>query len=465
MNIIKKRRACEQVRKFRARFAQSAGAVIGNVIPAASLQRWISAEVGPHRERIYGPLRTLTLFVEQVLSDDQSCQDAVARNVCEQVAAGQKPSSSNNGPYCDARKRLPLGLLSRMGREIGARLTQQQPVDWLWQGRQIKLVDGTTVSMPDTPENQAAFPQNRQQQSGLGFPVARLVAVISLSCGAVLEWVTSACEGKMTGETALLWGLSSHFKRGDVVIADRYYAGYFMIALMVSLGVDVIVRQHQTRTTDFRRGQRLGKRDHIVRWVRPKRPPWMDDATYQTMPDTLTIRETRTSEWTLATTLLDPAVATKGELFELYSLRWQVELDLRSIKDVMKMSVLRCKHPEMVRKEIAAHLVAYNLVRAVMAQSAHLGETLPSKLSFKGALQLLRAFEENISRCPRRRQSICHCYLLTCIAQLKLPVRPGRVEPRLIKRRKNQRLLTQPRQKLRADLLRQKEKYVAASLS
>jgi hypothetical protein len=465
MDIIKNRRVCEQVSKFRARFAQSAGALLDDVMPEEALQRWISAEVGPHRERIYGPLRTLSLFIDQVLSDDQSCQGTVARHVSEQVATGQKPSSSNNGPYCSARKRLPLALLSRMGREIGAQLTERQPADWRWHGRHIKLVDGTTVSMPDTPENQATFPQNREQKSGLGFPTARLVAIISLSCGAVLEWVTSACEGKLTGETALLWGLSSHFKRGDVVIADRYYSGYFMIALLVSLGVDVIVRQHQSRTTDFSRGQQLGKHDHVVLWKRPKRPPWMDDATYQTMPATLTIRETRSSDWTLATTLLDPVVVTKRELFALYSLRWQVELDLRSIKDVMKMGTLRCKDPEMVRKEIAAHLIAYNLVRTVMAQSAHVSKTLPSTLSFKGALQLLRAFEENLSHCSRRRYAESHHYLLACIAKVKLPRRPGRVEPRLVKRRKNQRLLTRPRQELRADLIEQKEKHIAASLS
>lgn len=466
MDNIKKRRACEQVGKFRARFAQAAGTMLGNVVPAATLKRWISTEVGPYRERIYGPLRTLTLFIEQVLSADQSCQDAVARGVSEQVGAGRTPSSLNSGPYCDARKRLPLGLLTRMGREIGARLTEQQPVEWLWRGRQIKLVDGTTVSMPDTPQNQAAFPQNRRQKCGLGFPVARLVAVISLSCGAVLEWATAACEGKLTGETSLLWGLSSHFKRGDVMIADRCYAGYFMIALMVSLGVDVVVRQNKVRTTDFRRGKRLGKRDHIVLWARPKQPSWMDDATYQTMPATLTIRETRISEWTLATTLLDAAAVTKGDLLEMYQSRWQIELDLRSIKDVMQMGVLRCKCPEMVRKEIAAHLVAYNLVRAVMAQSAYIGKTLPCKLSFKGALQVLRAFEENLRHCPHGRLAVRHAYLLAGIAQLKLPFRPGRVEPRVVKRRaKPQSFLTKPRQRLRATLARQKEKHIAAGLS
>jgi len=221
-----------------------------------------------------------------------------------------------------------------------------------------------------------------------------------LSCGAVLEWAVSACEGKMTGETSLLWALSSHFKRGDVLIADRCYSGYFTIALMISLGVDVVMRQNALRSTDFRRGKRLGKRDHVVLWVLPKKPAWMDDATYQTMPATLTMRETRISEWTLVTTLLDANDVSKGELLKMYQLRWQVELDLRSIKDVMQMGVLRCKSPAMVLKEIAVHLLAYNLVRAVMAQSAHLGKTLPCKLSFKATLQVLRAFEKTLCHCP-----------------------------------------------------------------
>jgi len=466
MDSIKKRRLQEQVCRFRARFAQSAGAVLGDVIPTALLKRWIEEEVGPYRERVYGPLRTLMLFLEQVIGADQSCQDAVARGVSEQVGLGKKPSSLNNGPYCDARKRLPLGLLKRMGREIGDRLAERQPVAWLWRGRQIKLVDGTTVSMPDTPANQRCFPQNKQQKPGLGFPVARLVAVVSLSCGAVLEWAVGACEGKLTGETSLLSGLQSHFKSGDIMIADRCYAGYFTIALMTRLGVDVVVRQNKMRCTDFRRGRRLGKRDHVVVWILPKQPPWMDDATYQSMPATLTMRETRISDWTLATTLLDVATVSKGELLAMYQQRWQVELDLRSIKDVMQMGVLRCKSPEMVSKEIAAHLVAYNLARVVMSQAAHLAKTLPCKLSFKGALQVLRAFEESLRHCPRGRLSTRHAYLLAGISQLRLPARLGRVEPRVKKRRaKPQRLLTEPREILRARLEIQKARHITAGLS
>lgn len=466
MDDNKKRQVSEQVKRCRARFAQSVDAVLGEVIPAALLKQWVAEEVGPYRERIYSPLRTLMLFLEQVLSADHSCQDAVARGVSGQVALGQKPSSLNSGPYCAARQRLSLGLPTRLAREVGARLTAQQPAAWRWRGRQVKLVDGTTVSMPDTESNQASFPQSREQKPGLGFPLARLVAIVSLSCGAVLEWAAGAYEGKQTGETALLRDLARHLKGGDVVIADRCYAGYFMIALLMMTAVDVVIRQHQQRSTDFRRGTRLGKRDHVVVWARPQRPSWMDEATYETMPETLVMREARIGGWTLATTFIDAKEVSRGELLNLYRLRWNVELDLRSIKDVMQMGVLRCKTPQMVMKEIATHLAAYNLVRAVMAQAACLGNVLPRQLSFKGALQVLRAFEENLRHCPRERVSVRTAYMLAGIGQLKLPKRPGRVEPREVKRRpKPRKLLSQPRNILREKLLKQQQRHVAAGLS
>jgi hypothetical protein len=221
---------------------------------------------------------------------------ALQRGVSARVASGQSMCSLNNGPYCKARQRLALGLIERIGREVGSKLCAQQPAHWLWRGRQIKLVDGTTVSMPDTPENQASFPQSREQKTGLGFPLARLVAIVSLSCGSVLEWASGPCEGKSSGETALMWRLAHNLKQGDVVIADRYYTGYFMIALLMSLGVDIVMRQHQRRQTDFRRGQRQGVRDHIVNWERPPRPAWMSKETYVTMPESLTMREVRSGD-------------------------------------------------------------------------------------------------------------------------------------------------------------------------
>ena len=458
MDDIKRRRIAGQVKRFCGRFAQGSGAALGQVIPQQSLTQWINEETGKCRERVYGPLHTLILFIEQVLGADQSCQDAVARGVSQRVALGQSPCSLNNGPYCKARARLALNLVERLGREVGKRLNEAQPDAWRWRGREVKLIDGTTVSMPDTTANQSEFPQSKTQKAGLGFPLARLVAIISLSCGAVLEWATGPCEGKRTGETAQLWQLVPRFRPGDIVIADRYFSGYFMLAWLIRHRVDVVVRQHQLRHTDFRRGRRLGPKDHVVVWSRPPRPAWMDAATYASMPETLLLREARVGGLTLVTSLVEAAQVSKKDLLVLYNARWQVELDLRSIKTVMQMGVLRCKSPEMVKKEIAVHLLAYNLVRAVMAQAALLGHVLPRQLSFKATLQLVRAFEENLRHAPRGRLALRRAYLLAGVSRLRLPDRPGRVEPRAVKRRaKPLSLLTQPRHSLKAALMKQQQ--------
>jgi hypothetical protein len=439
--------------------------MLGELIPASLLGQWISEEIGRFRDRIYSPFITLQLFIEQVLSADQSCVDAVARGLSARVALGEHPCSLNSGPYCKARSRLALGFVERVAREVGARVICQQPSVWRWRGREVKLVDGTTVSMPDTAQNQREFPQHREQRSGLGFPLARVVAIVSLSCGAVLEWAIGPCEGRESGETALLWQLAQRLRRGDVVVADRCYAGYFMIAWLLRGGVDVVIRQHARRRTDFRRGRSLGQRDHLVSWARPPRPDWMDVATYESMPATLTMREARVGGWILVSSLSEAKEVSKQELLELYRSRWQVELDLRAIKSVMQMDLLRCKSPAMVRKEIAAHLLAYNLVRSVMARAAALTGLLPRQLSFKGALQVLRAFEQNLRHSPRARLAIRHAHVLAGIAQMKIPHRPWRVEPREVKRRpKPFKRMAEPRPVLRARLLQRQECYVAAFL-
>jgi hypothetical protein len=269
--------------------------------------------------------------------------------------------------------------------------------------------------------------------------------------------------GKQTGETALLWTLLEHFKPGDLVIADRLYTSYFMIARLMQFGVDVVMRQHQTRRTDFRRGKRLGTRDHVVQWERPPRPTWMDDATFAGMPATLSLREVRAGGWTLVSSLTDAKAVSKQELLDLYRSRWQVELDFRSIKDAMQMDVLRCKTAQMVRKEVAVHLLAYNLIRTVTAQAAHLARVLPRRVSFKAALQTLNAFFDNLRHCPQRSLPQRHAILLAGIARLLLPVRPNRVEPRAVKRRpKPHRLLTQPRNVVRARLEKRQRRILAA---
>ena len=465
MQRNKKQSLREQVQRFRARFAQSVATVLGDVIPNESLTGWIAEEVGRYRERLYGPLTTLILFIEQVLGADHSCQDAVARGLSTRVALGQSTCSLNTGPYCKARQRLPLSLLVRLAREVGQRLGAGQPAAWRGRGREVKLVDGTTVSMPDTPANQARFPQHRSQRPHLGFPVARLVAVVSLSCGVVFDWALAACEGENTGETALFWRLLPQLTRGDVVLADGYYCGYFLLARLIHMGVDVLMPQHHLRKTDFRRGARLGARDHLVHWRRPARPAWMDEKTYAAMPETLTMREVRANGRTLVTSLTDARAVTKPELAGLYAMRWQVELDLRSIKSVMQMDILRCKTPAMIEKEIAAHVLAYNLVRAVMAQAAYHYQFLPRQLSFKAALQLLNAFEMSLRHHPDGDSLGPRVPLLHAIAHRRLLSRPGRVEPRAVKRRaKPHDLLTRPRHLERRRLLKLQARRMAMAL-
>ena len=453
--MLAKKRLQQGVEQFRRRFADQPTQALGAVLPAEVLRNVVEEEVGVYRERIYSPLTTLGLFVGQALSPDGACQDAVARHLSERTAAGQAACSLNSGPYCKARQRLPLGLISRLGVTVGEQLERASPQGWKWRGRSVKLMDGTTISMPDTEANQSVYPQSGVQRPGLGFPLAMLVALISLSTGAVLHWALGPCRGKHTGEQALFRTLMPHLCPGDVILADRYHCNYFTVALLVERGVDLVTRQHQRRITDFHRGKRLGRRDHLVDWVRPQRPSWMDCDTYARMPERLTLRETEVAGRILVTTLTDPKAVSAVQIDELYSRRWQVEVDLRSVKAQMGMDILRAKSPAMIDKEIAAYLLAYNLVCALMTRAAAGARVLARSLSFKGTLQLLLAFEQHLRFGAGRGARTMTAHLLGAISLLRLPIRPGRVEPHAIKRRpKSHQLLTVPRDIARAAILR-----------
>lgn len=423
-------------------------------MPAPVLRRIVEEEAVRFRERVYPPLTTLGLFIGQALSADGACQDAVARHLSDRTARGEGAVSLSTGPYCKARQRLSLGLITRLGVSVGERLERAAAQGWMWRGRSVKLLDGTTVSMPDTAANQAVYPQSGGQQPGLGFPVAMLVALISLSTGAVLRWALGPCRGKHTGEQALFRTLMPHLEAKDVVLVDRYHCTYFTVALLMEHGVDILTRQHQRRISDFGEGKRLGRRDRLVQWKRPQRPSWMDAETYARMPETLSLRQTEVAGRILVTTLIDAHEISARELDALYSRRWQVEVDLRSIKAEMGMDVVRAKSPEMVDKEIAVYLLAYNLVCAVMTRAAAATDVLVRALSFKGTLQLLLAFQQHLRMSAARSARTMTAHLLGAVSMLILPVRPGRVEPHAVKRRpKNHALLTVPRQRARADIL------------
>lgn len=411
-----------------------------------TVSRIVEEEAGRYRERIYPPLTTLGLFIGQALSPDGACQDAAARHLSERTAQGTALCSLSSGPYCKARQRLPLPLIERLTAAAGEHMEAVSAATWKWRGRAVKLLDGTTLSMPDTAANQAVYPQSGEQQPGLGFPLAMLVALISLSTGAVLNWATGPCRGKGTGEQALFRSLVPHLSVGDIILVDRYHCTYFTVAMLALRGVDILTRQHQRRHTNFCTGQRLGHRDQLVTWVRPKRPGWMDIATYEQMPEKLMLRQTEVAGRILVTTLTDARSVAPLDLDALYRSRWQVEVDLRSIKAVMGMDILRTKSPAMIDKEIAIHLLAYNLVRGLMARAAVGAEVVARALSFKGSLQLLLAFQQNLRWSGRKPKALMRAHLLGAIALMRLPIRPGRVEPHAIKRRpKNHALLTAPR--------------------
>jgi hypothetical protein len=397
-----------------------------------------------YRERIYTPWVTLWVFIGQVLSADSSCRNALSRLLAYRVARGLPACSTDTGSYCQARQRLPEELVSRLARETGTELHRQAPDDWRLHGRPIKTVDGSTVSMPDTPENEAAFGKPRNQRGKSGFPLARILTIFCLATGAVLETAMGRYRGKQTGELSLFRSVQATLQKDDILLGDRLFCTYFDIARLRERGVDVVFRQHTHRRTDFRRGKKLGREDHLVIWTKPKsRPDWMSKEEYKAMPAELLVRELRvrvsipgfrTKSIIVVTTLTDVEKYSKAELAELFRQRWHAELNLRSIKTVMQMDVLRCQTPEMVRKEIWIHLLAYNLVRSVMCAAGFESEIPVREISFKGAMQLLNAFHVLLTTCdPEELEDLCTT-LLRAVSEHRVGNRPDRYEPRKIKR-------------------------------
>ena len=391
---------------------------------------------------MYTPAVTIWIFLSQCFSPDHSCRDAVARLIAWRLARGLSPCSAETGAYCTARGNLPEEALHGLVRQTGKQIEDQSPEEWLWHGRRVRTVDGSTITMSDTAANQTAYPQQKSQKPGCGFPIARILVVFSLSVGTALEAAIGKYKGKQTGENSLFRTLHDALDEGDVVVADRYFSGWFDIALLNQRGIDMVVRKHQLRRTDFRTGTRLGRDDHLVCWKRPRRPKWMSEEQYATLPDELTLREVRirvvqpgfrTRSLLVTTTLLDAEQYPPEEIALLYLRRWQAELHLRSLKTVLQMDQLRCKTPERVRNEFYTHLLGYNLIRGVMAQAASASGRSPWEISFKGTLQTLHHFlPVLLSRIAN--EAWCEA-LLAAVATHVVGHRPGRFEPRRVKRR------------------------------
>jgi Transposase DDE domain len=418
--------------RLRRRAYGSSATEFFNVLTGPELLQVTEAQLPEHRERLYPPTVTLAMFLRQVLSPDSSCQRAVDGWAASRAAEGLAAQSIRTGGYCRARERLPLSMVRALALESGRLLSERARPEWRWCGRTVKLLDGTGISMPDTAANQSAFPQPSSQAKGVGFPLARLCTVLDLSSGALLAAACAAHQGRGHSELDLSRTLLAAFEAGDVLLADALYANYFMVAALAAIGVDVVLEQHGARRTDFRRGQRLGSRDHRVHWPRPVRPAWMSREAHEAFPRDLLMREAQVGGRILVTTLHEAARVPKFELDALYRRRWNVELDLACIKTTLGMDVLRCRTPAMIEKELWVHLLAYNLIRLLMAAAAaHCGRT-PRELSFKHTVQLWS--EYSVRRAACRTPEALH-QLLRLIGQVRVGHRPGRCEPRARKRR------------------------------
>jgi len=455
-------------RKALAPFAQDQDLPLAEVLSEADVVRIFAEEevsFGKAAHAFWTPAITLWAFLWQVISPDKSCRQVVA-NVLLSFALSYEPEDNDTGLYCRARAKLPAAVLRRLALHVGHGLERVAPKDWLWKGKHVQLVDGSTSRLPDTEENQKAFPQPKTQKKGLGTPLLRWVVLIGLATAAVQGFAYGPYAGKETGETALFRELLENLQRGDIVLADRFYCSYFVAALLQTDHIDVVARLHQQRKYDFRRGERLGKGDHIVVWYRPKRPEWMSEELYALMPETIRMREIirridqpgyRVNELVIATTLLDAQEYKADEIVELYSKRWQVELDIRSLKVTLGMSDLRCKTPFMVEGEIWAHLLAYNFIRKVGAQVAQQMKVAPRSVSFKATKQAILGGWQSATLLQGADYVRVAKVMLKMLRKQKVGNRPGRCEPRAVKvRPKPQKLLTEPRQEARAKLLQGK---------
>lgn len=410
------------------------------------------------RQRLFGARTTFWAFLSQVFTPNGSCREALRKVQAWQAAEGMALADSSTSGYCQARGRLQTQTLRTIHEGVAEELTRKSVDPKAEFGRCIKVVDGTGVSMPDTAENQKIWPQTKEQKPGCGFPVAKLVGLFTLANGVLIDWVEG---NKHDHEAKLFPRLWNRLLSGDILLADRAYCSYGSICALLQRGVDTVMRIHQKRPTDFRKGKRLGPRDRLIHWNKPpKRLSAWTKAQWTLLPERLTLRMVhilvqvpgfRVQSFVLVTTLTNLDDWPAEKLGRLYFRRWAVELFFRDIKITMGMDVLRCKTPLMVRKEIIMHAIAYNCIRGLMQHAAALYHLPVERISFKGTADTLRQWGDaiHIHAGKPRRYSGMIAILFRLIAEDLVPYRPKRSEPRVKKRRsKNYQLLTKPRHEM-----------------
>jgi len=404
----------------------------------------------PFRQRVFSCWRTFWLFLFQILSPGQSCRETV------QAAKSwlkDRTLSANTAAYCQARARLPETLLTQTLGAQAARLSAQVPAAARWQGRRVRVIDGTSARLADTPANQRQYPQPAGQKPGCGFPVARLLVLFCLHCGVLLAYQLGALAVAERELWRRIWDL---LEPGDVLLGDRGFCSLGEFWWLRRRAVDCLTRLHARRSTGTRPVHRLGKDDWLVLWEKTRQSPhWFTPEQWALVPPQLLVRQVsfavefkgfRTQQVTVATTLLDRKLWPAQALAELYRRRWQAELCIRDIKTTLGLEALSCKSPALVRKELLLHLIAYNLIRALIWEAAERRGAAPWRLSFKGALDTLRQWTPRLAWCGAAQRGLLWEEFLAALGEHVVPLRPGRAEPRAVKRRlKNYPLLNRSR--------------------
>lgn len=452
-----KRRRGRRATQMRKKLADNPGLLFGGILPAQEVEQTCRLLGHVWRDRTFTPLVTLWTFLSQVLNADSACKAAVARvlsflSVTRGLVASHDPSA-----YCKARKRLPAGLLPHLTRHVAGGLAAKVEPHHLWHGHRVKLVDGSSVALWDSRKNQAKYPQPSCQKPGCGFPVARIVGIFDLLTGALVDLAMGPLK---VAETTLFHAICRAVHAGEVLVGDRNFCSYADIVRFQRQGADVVFRLHSKRKVDFRKAQRLGRRDYLVEWPKCRRPLWLSKEDYQALPATLTVRVVRVrcrvpgwraDEILLVTTLLDPKAYPACDIGEVFLRRWNVETDFDHLKTTMNMEFLRTRSPEMVERELWAHLLAYNLIRTLMWDAAVHRRVPPMTLSFKGSIQEMVALWP-FSVVASRERDLTDFYeaLLRGIGFHRIPHRPHRSEPRVRKRRpKNYPVMGAPRHECR----------------
>jgi hypothetical protein len=414
------------------------------------------------RERLYPPKLTFLAFLDQVLNPDSSCREAVRQIRAYQLKEPDpKRLDKDTSAYCHARARWTLEELTEIRRHLADHICPSPLKLALPTPKSLKVIDGTSLNLPDTPANRQAYPQSQDQQPQCGFPLLRLVSVFSLETGALLE---RAYAPYTTSENALYQSLWPTFQKGDLVLGDRNFGSWGALASLQLQGVDGLFRLHASRNEDLRRGQSLGHNDRLMTWPKPdKKAANMSAEQWQALPATLSVRMVRfrlrtgrgrCKKITLVTTLTDPILWPLELLAALYARRWKIELYFDDIKTTLHLDMLSCLSPAMIHKELEMHLLAYNLIRSIMAEAASVCHAPLDRLSFKGTLDTARQYSDIIAQIPvsnRKLRQRLYADMLAVIAQDQVPERPDRFEPRCQKRRpKRYPFMTRPRHQLKA---------------